>query len=201
MDFCQSSCKGGAACVPCVRVRASLCVSGRVRVCVCARVRTRVRASVYVRACVCAGVRALRQFFSPEAWGSPPRWTAASPAWRTGGAALGVRGRLAPSRRAWPWPWPWPRGRDQASVWDSAGRGAVPPSRPAHVPRCAACCRRAGRGSHRPCAPGASAALRSCAPGQRLWRPPAPRPPCMSRGHGRLRKVRLNEAELGPAGV
>lgn len=175
----------------------SMCARARKSVRVWARACLRVRVRAYVRACVCAGVRALRQFFSPEAWGSPPRWTAASPAWRTGGAALGVRGRLAPSRRAWPWP----RGRDRASVWDSAGRGAVPPSRPAHGPRCAACCRRAGRGSHRPCAPGASAALRSCAAGQRLWRPPAPRPPCMSRGHGRLRKVQLNEAELGPAGV
>lgn len=92
MDFCQSSCKGGAACVPCVRVRASLCVSGRVRVCVCARVR----ASVYVRACVCAGVRALRQFFSPEAWGSPPERRLA----RLGGPRLRRLGGPAARRSA-----------------------------------------------------------------------------------------------------
>lgn len=200
MDFCQSSCKGGAACVPCVRVRASLCVSGRV----CASVSARARA----RACVCAGVRALRQFFSPEAWGSPPERRLA----RLGGPRLRRLGGPAAQRSA-------SAGGSRAAGVRGRGRGRGrgveigPPFGTARVaeqfhlldrrtcPGAPPAARRAGRGSHRPCAPGASAALRSCAPGQRLWRPPAPRPPCMSRGHGRLRKVQLNEAELGPAGV
>lgn len=74
----------------------SMCARARKSVRVWARACLRVRVRAYVRACVCAGVRALRQFFSPEAWGSPPERRLA----RLGGPRLRRLGGPAARRSA-----------------------------------------------------------------------------------------------------